>query len=124
MTLNQPTSLNCPACGAPLDADGTSTVVRCKFCGNTSMLPGAQSVHAAGPAGAMDEIRRLAGGGNLAAAIERYRQAYGVDEQEARDVVEALQGRTAGNRRRAGNARSGGINQGAGGCAAPAQSRG
>ena len=40
MTLNQPTSLNCPACGAPLDADGTSAVLRCKFCGNTSMLPG------------------------------------------------------------------------------------
>ena len=92
MTINQPTSLNCPACGAPLDADGTSAVIRCKFCGNTSMLPGTHPSQAAGPAGAMDEIQRLAGAGNLAAAIERYRQAYGVDEQEARDVVEALQG--------------------------------
>ena len=91
MTLNQPTSLNCPACGAPLDVDGTSAVVRCKFCGNTSMLPGTHPSQAAGPVGAMDEIQRLAGGGNLAAAIERYRQAYGVDEQEARDVVETIQ---------------------------------
>ena len=92
MTLNQPTSLNCPACGAPLDADGTSAVVRCKFCGNTSMLPGVQPSQAAGPAGALDEIRRMVAGGNLAEAIERYRQAYGVDEQEARNVVEVLQG--------------------------------
>jgi len=92
MTFNQPTSLNCPACGAPLDADGTSAVVRCKFCGNTSMLPGSHPSQAAGPVGAMDDIRRLAGAGNLPAAIERYRQAYGVDEQEARAVVEALQG--------------------------------
>ena len=91
MTLNQPTSLNCPACGAPLDADGTSAVVRCKFCGNTSMLPGIHPGQAAGPSGALDEIRQLAGGGNLAEAIERYRQAYGVDEQEAGNVVEVLQ---------------------------------
>jgi outer membrane protein assembly factor BamB/ribosomal protein L7/L12 len=87
MTINQPTSLNCPACGAPLDADGTSAVVRCKFCGNTSMLPG----RATGPAAGLNEIRNLAGGGNLAEAIERYRQAYGVDEQEARSVIETLQ---------------------------------
>jgi len=92
MALNQPTSLNCPTCGAPLDADGTSAVVRCKFCGNTSMLPGTHPSQAAGPVGAMDEIQRLAGAGNLAAAIERYRQAYGVDEQEASAVVETLQG--------------------------------
>jgi ribosomal protein L7/L12 len=55
------------------------------------MLPGVHPGQAVGPAGALDEIRRLAGGGNLAEAIERYRQAYGVDEQEAGNVIEALQ---------------------------------
>jgi outer membrane protein assembly factor BamB/ribosomal protein L7/L12 len=91
MTLNQPTSLTCPTCGAPLDADGTSAVVRCKFCGNTSMLPGFQPGHAARPAAALDEIRQMAAGGNLAEAIERYCQAYGVDEEEARSIIETLQ---------------------------------
>jgi ribosomal protein L7/L12 len=92
MTLDQPISLNCPACGAPLDSDGTSAVVRCKFCGNTSMLPGARSGQAAGAAAALDEIRQLAGDGNMAEAIRRYCQAYGVDEQEARNALAAIQG--------------------------------
>ena len=91
MTLNQPTSLNCPACGAPLDADGTSAVVRCKFCGNTSMLPGIRPRQPAGADAGLDGIRQLAGDGNLVEAIKRYSQAYGVDEQEARSVIETLQ---------------------------------
>ena len=91
MTLNQPTSLNCPACGAPLDVDGTSAVIRCKFCGNVSLVPGILPTQAAAPASALDEIRQLAGGGNLADAIERYRQTYDVDLSEARDAIDALQ---------------------------------
>ena len=91
MISDQPTSLNCPACGAPLDADGTSAVVRCKFCGATSMLPGAHPGQAPGAAAGLDEIRQLAGDGNLVEAIRRYRQAYGVDEVEARNALETLQ---------------------------------
>ena len=91
MTLNQPTSLTCPTCGAPLEADGTSTVIRCKFCGSTSMLPGSHVSQPAGMAPSMDEIRRLASNGDLAAAIARYCQAYGVDEAEARNIIETLQ---------------------------------
>ncbi len=56
------------------------------------MLLGTQTGQATGPAGVMQDIQRLAGAGNLAAASERYRQAYCVDEQEARAVVETLQG--------------------------------
>lgn len=84
---NQPTSLNCPACGAPLDADGTSTIVHCKFCGNVSLLP----AQAGAPTSTLDGIRQLAGGGNLTEAIERYRQAYGVDQDEAKQAIDALQ---------------------------------
>ena len=90
MALNQPTSLNCPACGAPLDVDGTRAVVRCKFCGNVSLVPGVLPTQAAAPASALDEIRKLAGGGNLADAIERYRAIYGVDQQEASEALDAL----------------------------------
>lgn len=91
MNNNAPTSLDCPTCGAPLDADGTSAVIRCKFCGNVSLIPGLLPTQAAAPASALDEIRRVAGGGNLADAIERYRQTYGVDQQEARNAIDALQ---------------------------------
>ena len=92
MTIDQPTSLNCPACGAPLEADGTSTVVRCKFCGNTSMLPGSHIGQTAGFSAGLDDIRKLAASGNLAEAIRRYCQEYGVDEQEARNAIAAIQG--------------------------------
>jgi ribosomal protein L7/L12 len=88
---NQPTSLNCPACSAPLDFDGTSAVVRCKFCGNVCLVPGILPTQAAAPASVLDEIRKLAGGGNLVDAIERYRQTYGVDLSEAKNAIDALQ---------------------------------
>ena len=91
MTLNQPTSLNCPACGAPLEFDGTTAVVRCKFCGNVSLVPGVLPSQAAAPASALDEIRQLAGVGNLAGALEKYRQIYGVDLTGTKDAVDALQ---------------------------------
>jgi ribosomal protein L7/L12/outer membrane protein assembly factor BamB len=87
MNDSAPTSLNCPACGAPLDFDGTSAVMRCKFCGNVSLLPGRM----AAPAGALDEIRRLAMKGDLVEAIKRYRQIHGVGLREAKEAVEALQ---------------------------------
>ena len=91
MTLNQPTSLNCPTCGAPLDTDGTRAVVRCKFCGNVSLLPGVLPSQAAAPASSLDEIRKLAGDGNIIDALRKYREIYGVDLKEAKDAVDALQ---------------------------------
>lgn len=86
-----PTSLNCPACGAPLEYDGTSTILRCKFCGNVSILPGGLAGSASASPAALDEIRRVAEGGNLLEAIKKYRRAYGVDLKEAKEAVEALQ---------------------------------
>jgi len=88
---NQPTSLNCPACGAPLDFDGTSAVVRCKFCRNVSLIPGILPTQAAAPSSALDDIRQLASSGKQFEAIKRYREIYGVDLNEANDGVEALQ---------------------------------
>jgi hypothetical protein len=50
MNDNAPTSLHCPTCGAPLDVDGTRAVVRCKFCGNVSLIPGIPAMQADAPA--------------------------------------------------------------------------
>jgi ribosomal protein L7/L12 len=56
------------------------------------MLPGSHSGQTAGPAGGLDEIRRLVASGNLVEATQRYGQAYNVDEQEARSIIAAIQG--------------------------------
>ena len=91
MADNNPTSLNCPNCGAPLDFDGTSAVVRCKFCRNVSLLPGVLPGQSTAPASALEEIRKMAGGGNLVDAIQHYQQTYGVDVTEAKNAIDALQ---------------------------------
>lgn len=88
MPENRPTPLTCPTCGAALDYDGKSTVIRCKYCRNACVVPGAAQA-ASGPA--LDEIRRLAMNDNTLEAIRRYREAYRVDLKEARQAVEALQ---------------------------------
>lgn len=89
MAANEPTLLKCPTCGAPLDFDGVHSVVRCKFCGNNSLIPGMQST---GSASALDEIDRLVSGQDPQAAVERYRAAFSVDENEAREAVDAIAG--------------------------------
>ncbi len=91
MSDTAPTSLNCPTCGAPLDYTGASAVIRCKFCGNVSLLPGVLPSRVAAPAAVLDEIRHLAVNGNLIDAIKKYRQVYGAGLREAKEAVEALQ---------------------------------
>ena len=84
-------TLNCPACGAPLEFDGRSAVIRCKFCRNVSFVPGVLPAQAAAPGPALDEIRRLAKAGNLIEAVKKYRALFDVGLKEAKDAVEALQ---------------------------------
>ncbi len=90
MADNTPTTLNCPSCGAPLDFDGKSSVVRCRFCKNIALIPGLPSAQEATPRASLDEVRRLAQSGNLVEAIRRYRELYNVGLKEAKDAVEAL----------------------------------
>ena len=94
---NQITTLNCPACGAALDLNGSSTVIRCKFCGNLVQVSGTVGkVSEAVPAQpaaltpALEEIRQLARSGKMIEAIKRYRAIYNVGLAEAKSDVEAL----------------------------------
>jgi ribosomal protein L7/L12 len=94
---NAVSTLNCPACGASLDLDGTSLVVRCKYCGNVvqvsgnaARVPGAAAIQPAALTPALEEIRQLARSGKLIEAIKRYRAIYGVGLAEAKSEVEAL----------------------------------
>ena len=91
---NHVSILNCPACGAALDLDGSSTVIRCKFCGNVVQVSGGVAVQAAQPATispALEEIRQLARAGKMLEAIKRYRAIYGVGLAEAKSDIEALE---------------------------------
>ncbi len=90
MADHTPTTLDCPSCGAPLDFDGKSSVVRCRFCKNVALIPGLPSAQEATPRASLDEVRRLAQNGNLVEAIRRYRELYDVGLKEAKNAVEAL----------------------------------
>jgi len=95
---NHVSILNCPACGAALDLDGSSLVIRCKFCGNVvqvsanaGKVPGVVPTQPATISPALEEIRQLARGGKMLEAIKRYRAIYGVGLAEAKSDIEALQ---------------------------------
>ncbi len=90
MSENTPTTLNCPSCGAPLEFDGTSSIVRCRFCKNIALVPGLPAAKEATPRASLDEVRILAQNGNMVEAIRRYRELYGVGLKEAKDAADAL----------------------------------
>ena len=54
MTDNLPKNLKSPSCGAPLDYDGTSSIVRCKFCKNIALIPGLSTAQSATPRAVLD----------------------------------------------------------------------
>jgi hypothetical protein len=83
-------TLNCPSCGAALDLDGSSTVIRCKFCGNVVQISGAAPTQPAALPPAIEEIRQLARSGKMIEAIKHYRAIYNVGLAEAKGDVEAL----------------------------------
>jgi outer membrane protein assembly factor BamB/ribosomal protein L7/L12 len=86
-------TLTCPACGAPLEYDGTQAAVRCTFCRNVSLVPGAPAVRSGVSEADLEEVRRLVAGGDLVEAIKRYRQASGVSLRQAQEAVQALRDR-------------------------------
>lgn len=90
MSENIPKTLTCPSCGAPLEVDGSSSLVRCKFCKNTAFVPGVAQSIIPDSADALAEIRQLAESGNLIEAIRRYRELYAVGLKDAKGAVEAL----------------------------------
>ncbi len=90
MLDHSPKTLTCASCGAPLDYDGHSTFVQCKFCKTTSVMPGARENQAQLTPGLLAEIRTLAEGGNMLEAVRRFREATGVDLKTAKSSVEML----------------------------------
>jgi ribosomal protein L7/L12/outer membrane protein assembly factor BamB len=90
MSENLPKTLTCPSCGAPLEFDGRNSLVKCKFCKTTVLMPGIPAAQDASGAASLAEIRDLAQAGNMIDAIRRYREVFAVGLREAKEAVESL----------------------------------
>lgn len=95
MTVSELKSLNCPTCGAPLDADGSNPLIRCKFCRNTIMVdglkPGDIPESASEKArGIPEEILNAIRTGRNIEAIKFYRESYDVSQARAKYAIEQL----------------------------------
>ncbi len=87
---NKPVVLTCPTCNAPLDFDGLHTLVRCKFCGNSSVVPTSLvNTQQISPAG-LEEIRALVNRGDLQGAVRQFQSLFGADSEEANDAIQAI----------------------------------
>ncbi len=99
MPGSNPKSLNCPTCGAPLDYDGSSAVVRCKFCQNVVVLDAlkskpAEKIDLQDRSRMPDDIVQLIRSGNKLEAIKRYREHFDVSLARAKYAIEQIE---AGN---------------------------
>jgi len=99
--------LICPSCGAPLDPQPQETTVKCKYCGNATLLPqslrsplshgdfatsstGFNLNQVVSQAGRMKEVVDLVRKGNKLEAIKLFREFSGLGLKEAQDAVEAI----------------------------------
>lgn len=91
----------CPSCGAPLTYQPGKLTVTCSYCHNEIIVPeslrpqpefapSAAANMELGQLAALPEIAQLARSGHKIEAIKRYRAAFGVGLQEAKDAVEAI----------------------------------
>jgi hypothetical protein len=80
-------TLNCPACGAPLEPEGESPDVRCSYCRNISRLPSDED---AALSRKLLPVRALIRSGDIIGAVKKYREVFGVGLKDAMDSVEAL----------------------------------
>ncbi|MEM7335435.1 MAG: hypothetical protein AAF490_25375 [Chloroflexota bacterium] len=94
-----PTSLNCPNCNAPLNfSDHPNQVsIHCDYCNSTIIVPEEErstinAPHSNNPQEAqiMAEVTQLIQNGRKIEAIKLFRETFGVNLKEAKEVVEAM----------------------------------
>jgi outer membrane protein assembly factor BamB/DNA-directed RNA polymerase subunit RPC12/RpoP len=96
MAVSTPESLNCPTCGAPLEADGSTPLIRCNFCRNMIIIdglkPGEIPATASDKArGIPEEILEAIKTGKNIEAIKFYRESYDVSLARAKYAIEQIQ---------------------------------
>ena len=95
-----PTTITCPACGAPLEIDPGKKIVRCKFCSNDVSVPeagGGEALSGVLPAGLnlpdlmrLKAVKELARQGRANEAARIYQQITRCTPEEARRAIEAI----------------------------------
>ena len=86
-------SLTCPNCGAALDYDGKSSVVRCGFCGASVVVPEALRPKAPErdpqlPDPSLTEVAELFRAGKRVRATIRYREITGAGLKQAQQALD------------------------------------
>jgi outer membrane protein assembly factor BamB len=87
---DNPVLLSCPTCNAPIDFDGIHPVTRCKFCGNTSVLPVSMLNQQTPHPSAWNEVFHLIENGDYDQAINHMQSTMGIDIKESNDTVNAI----------------------------------
>ena len=87
---NNPVVLTCPTCNAPLDFDGTHTIVQCQFCGNNSVIPATLVNQRSELPSEWDEICKLVNSGSLDVAVTKFKASYDVNDREANEAISAI----------------------------------
>jgi len=85
-------SIDCPNCSAPLDYDGSQTVLKCSFCGaSVNIAQNSPSVPIPDPQvpdPSLTEVAVLVRAGKRVQATIRYREITGAGLKEAKQALD------------------------------------
>ncbi len=91
-------SLNCPNCGAPLDIKTGNEITFCSYCNSSIRISRHEetgehsAAHTLISPELINEIRQLILSGKKTEAVEMYRRAMNISQQEAEKVIESYVG--------------------------------
>ncbi len=93
MNENSTLSLSCPNCSAPLEVDGSTSTVRCAYCGSLVALPGAYRPPAPQPDPlvpdpGLSEVAALFRAGKRVQATIRFREITGASLKDAQMAID------------------------------------
>jgi len=86
-----PVVLSCPTCNAPLDFDGLTPLIRCRFCGNTSVIPNALLKSKTQVSSDWKEVYQLIEQGDHDQAVNLMQSRLGINVMDSSETLKAIQ---------------------------------
>lgn len=86
-----PIVLSCPTCNAPLDFDGINPLIRCRFCGNTSVIPNALLKSKTQVSSDWKEVYQLIEQGDHDQAVNLMQSRLGINAMDSSVTLKAIQ---------------------------------
>ena len=87
----EPVVLSCPTCNAPLDFDGVTPLIRCRFCGNTSVIPDALLKSQTRIPSEWKEVYQLIERGDHDRALQLMQSRLGINAAESDETLRVIQ---------------------------------